>query len=362
MMLSARRIAGSVAAATLTLGTVAGLGAVAPAADAAVSSVTGVDVSASQHPNGAAINWASVATTEKFAIVKATEGMSGNYDNPWFARDFDGAKAAGLVVGTYHFADPGLPATDDAVGEARHYYAVVKSRQGAGVLPPALDIEEAQGLTPAQLRTWVSSFLAESKRLFGRTPIVYTGPAFWDSAVASTSFGGNPLWIAHYTTATSPRLPSGWSSWKMWQYTSKASVSGIGHVVDRNYFNGTLAQLKAFAGGTATTPAPTRNGVCEAGEFCYYYNSFEAGSLSDHAPSQADYGATQPGCYEFKSAGNGQGVCVKNHAASVWNRTGKTVRVYFNSSYGGTSQAVAAGTKANLVTALKNQNASHRTV
>ncbi|MDO7869409.1 GH25 family lysozyme [Nocardioides jiangxiensis] len=360
MRITAHRLAGSLAAAALSLGTLAGIGATAPAAEAATSSVTGVDVSASQHPNGAAINWTSVATTEEFAIVKATEGMSGSYDNPWFGRDFDGAKAAGLVVGTYHFADPGLPAADDAVGEARHYYAVVKSRQGAGVLPPALDIEEAQGLTPAQLRTWVSSFLAESKRLFGRTPIVYTGPSFWDSAVGSTSYGGYPLWIAHYTTATSPRLPAGWTSWKMWQYTSKASVPGISHVVDRNYFNGTLTQLKSFASGTSTTPA--RNGVCEAGELCYYYNSYEAGSMSDHKASQADYGATQPTCYEFKTAGNGQGTCVKNHAASVWNRTGHTVRVYFNSSYGGAYQSVAAGAKVNLNSTLKNQNASHRTV
>ncbi|MEV0408598.1 peptidase inhibitor family I36 protein, partial [Actinoallomurus sp. NPDC050550] len=30
--------------------------------------------------------------------------------------------------------------------------------------------------------------------------------------------------------------------------------------------------------------------------------------------------------------------CVKNSAASVWNRSSKTVRVYFNSNYGGRYQ------------------------
>lgn len=358
MKLTLRRIAGPLATLALAAGAVTGVGeATAPAA-AATYAVTGVDVAAYQHPNGAAINWASVAQTEEFAIVKATEGLTGSYDNPWFARDFDGAKNAGLVVGTYHFADPGTPVVDDAVGEARHYWDVIKSRQGAGVLPPALDIEKAKGLTQAQLRSWVGNFMTEIKRLSGRTPILYTYPSFWDSSMATDSYAGYPLWIAHYGVS-SPRVPGGWTSWAMWQYTSTARVSGISGDVDRNYFNGTLTQLRSWANaGTTTTPA--RNSVCEAGELCYYYNSDLAGSMSDHPRSQADYGATQPTCYEFKTAGNGQGVCVKNNAASVWNRTGATVRVHFNTSYGGTYQSVAAGAKVNLNATLKNENASHR--
>ena len=47
--------------------------------------------------------------------------------------------------------------------------------------------------------------------------------------------------------------------------------------------------------------------------------SGEAGSISDFTASLDDYGATQPTCYEFKGAGAGKGVCVKNNAASVWN-------------------------------------------
>ncbi|WP_353650513.1 peptidase inhibitor family I36 protein [Nakamurella sp. A5-74] len=105
--------------------------------------------------------------------------------------------------------------------------------------------------------------------------------------------------------------------------------------------------------------ATARNGVCESGEFCYYYNSDNAGSVSDFSSSVPDLGATQPSCYDFKSSGAGQGVCVKNHAASVRNRTGGKVTVYFNSGYGGQSQTIASGADANLVTGLKNENASH---
>jgi peptidoglycan hydrolase-like amidase len=107
----------------------------------------------------------------------------------------------------------------------------------------------------------------------------------------------------------------------------------------------------AFAGG--------RDGRCDSGEFCYYFNSYQAGSVSDFTDSIDDYGTTHPSCYEFKGAGNGKGLCVKNNAASVWNRTSKTVRVYYNSNFAGPHQDFAPGVKANLNATLKNNNASH---
>jgi murein DD-endopeptidase MepM/ murein hydrolase activator NlpD len=110
--------------------------------------------------------------------------------------------------------------------------------------------------------------------------------------------------------------------------------------------------------GPAT--AAERNGTCQDGEFCYYYNSDNKGSVSDFSGSLADYGTTQPSCYDFKGAGNGKGVCVKNNAASVWNRSAKTVRVFFNSNYGGSYQDFAPGAKGNLNPTLKNNNASHQ--
>ncbi|MGW3605098.1 peptidase inhibitor family I36 protein [Micromonospora sp. NPDC005161] len=120
-----------------------------------------------------------------------------------------------------------------------------------------------------------------------------------------------------------------------------------------------LAMTTSILAVASPAQAASRDGVCDSGEFCYYYNSGYAGSISDFTGSIDDYGTTQPSCYEFKGAGNGQGLCVRNNAASVWNRTSKTVVVYFNSNYGGASQSFAAGAKANLNATLKNNNASH---
>ncbi|GAB2824858.1 hypothetical protein GCM10022221_23600 [Actinocorallia aurea] len=126
----------------------------------------------------------------------------------------------------------------------------------------------------------------------------------------------------------------------------------------------TVTALFAVGLGVVVTATPAladaRNGVCEDGEFCYYYNSDNAGSVSDFTSSLGNYGTTQPDCYEFKGAGAGQGQCIKNDAASVWNRSDQTVTVYFNSNYAGSSQSFAPGAKGNLNATLKNNNASHQ--
>ncbi|MFC4010009.1 SpoIID/LytB domain-containing protein [Nonomuraea purpurea] len=122
----------------------------------------------------------------------------------------------------------------------------------------------------------------------------------------------------------------------------------------------------ALGGTVLATASPAlaadRDGVCQTGEFCYYFNSNNQGSVSDFTGSVSDYSTAQPSCYDFKGAGAGKGKCIKNSAASVWNRSSKTVRVYFNSGYSGTYQDFAAGAKGNLNATLKNQNASHQFV
>ena len=129
-----------------------------------------------------------------------------------------------------------------------------------------------------------------------------------------------------------------------------------------------ITRVLATAGVTAAallsvvTPAhaAARDGRCDDGEFCYYYNSNNQGSISDFTGSVSDYGTSQPSCYDFKSPGSGQHQCIKNNAASVWNRSSVPVTVYFNSGYDGSSDVIGKGYKGNLKSTLYNENASHR--
>lgn len=126
-----------------------------------------------------------------------------------------------------------------------------------------------------------------------------------------------------------------------------------------------LAAATLVAAGSMIATAPSaeaatpRNGVCEAGEVCFYYNSNYAGSVSDFTTSVANYGTDLATCYVFKGAGAGNGLCIKNNVASVRNLSKSPVTVYYNSNYGGASQTIAAGASANLNATLKNNNASH---
>ena len=122
-----------------------------------------------------------------------------------------------------------------------------------------------------------------------------------------------------------------------------------------------------LAGALATGPALTaanaagpRDGSCDPGEFCLYYNSGNKGSVSDFTGSIDNYGDKQPGCYEFRGPGDGKGQCVKNNAASVENRMDQPVTVYFNSGHKGASQTIAPGAKEQLRPGIYNENASHK--
>ncbi|MEX5721664.1 phospholipase A2 [Geodermatophilus maliterrae] len=124
------------------------------------------------------------------------------------------------------------------------------------------------------------------------------------------------------------------------------------------------AVLTMLTPTAASAAGPSRNGECQEQELCMFHNSNVQGSVSDFTPEQLsipDYGSEQPTCYEFKGPGNGIEECIKNNVASVWNRTGKTINIYYNSNYndGVAVQVVQPGFKGNLNAKLKNNNASH---
>ncbi len=234
----------------LTTASLAALAALlAPALPAsAAGTIVGVDVS---HYQGSP-TWSTVkASGQMFAITKATEGQT--YTDTTFSANYSGIAATGMIRGAYHFARPDTGA-NDAVLEADHFIAVAGTFAGAGKLAPVLDLEANGGLSSSALITWTHDFLNEVQRLTGRTPIIYTGPSFWQTSMAnSTAFTTYPLWIAHYTTASSPTIPGGWANYTFWQYTSSATIDGISGSVDHNRFRGTSAALNALANSSGVT-------------------------------------------------------------------------------------------------------------
>ncbi len=205
---------------------------------------SGPDVSSHQHDNGELINWFAVkASGQDFAMVKATEGLS--YVNPYFVPDSIGMRVAGLARGSYHYADPGLPAAP----QAALFATITLGINGYGDLPPVLDLEQSGGLSPAALIAWTHRYLDTVQALTGRTPIIYTYPSFWRTRMANTTaFNRYPLWIADYNGKPAPGpLPGGWTRWTFWQYTDDARISGIVGPVDKNTYSGAQGSLRAYS-------------------------------------------------------------------------------------------------------------------
>ena len=249
-----RRIT-TVVAALVAVATMAGT---APA----WAALTGPDVSSWQHPKDAAINWQQVKNAgHNFAFIKATEGpgpRNGNtwYTNPYFAQDWRQVGAVGLTRGAYHYAQPMQPVATTALEQARYYVSVTGTMHGDHDLPPVLDFEESNGLSPSDLGTWARTWLQEVQRLTGRRPMIYTYLNFWKVQMANTTgLSEYKLWFARYTNDPSQTTPpGGWQTWTFWQYTASATVPGIpGGNVDLSRYCCSVSNLRALAYGSGAS-------------------------------------------------------------------------------------------------------------
>ncbi|MFJ6573665.1 GH25 family lysozyme [Streptomyces sp. NPDC091292] len=142
-----------------------------------------------------------------FVFVKATEGSS--YINPRQTVQAKQARDAGCVVGFYHFLWPG-----NLKAQAAYFveHAVSKAHDLL-----AVDWEWTGEHTRAS-NAEKDSFLREVKRLRPHHRVLlYTNRDFWLN-VDTTSYAGDGLWIADYTTAGKPRIQADWT---IHQYTDQ---------------------------------------------------------------------------------------------------------------------------------------------
>ncbi len=212
------------------------------AAATTVPGIQGMDVSGWQK----AVDWpAAWRNGARFAIVKATEGTS--FRNTWFAQQYNGSAAVGMIRGAYHFALPGR-----VTAQAQADFFV--NNGGAWTpdgrtLPPSLDIEynpygsnTCYGFSQAQMVAWVKAFVDRVYQRTGRHAMIYSTRDWWSQCTGnSAAFSANPLWLARYA-ATPGRMPAGWKAQTIWQYAWYGRFPG-----DQNVFNGSMAGLQALA-------------------------------------------------------------------------------------------------------------------
>jgi lysozyme len=192
------------------------------------------------HHNGL-VDLAKAASSGVQGIIhKATQGWK--YADPMYPVNRKAALNQGLMWGAYHF---GVGA--DGVEQADFFLSTVDPDDNtllvldfeANTADSSMDLIEAR------------AFVTHIQQNTGRWPGLYGGQYLKELlGTASDPVLSNCwLWLAQYgPTAV---LPPGWDEWTMWQYTDGLVgpdphvVPGVGNC-DRDFFNGTAADLKAF--------------------------------------------------------------------------------------------------------------------
>ena len=171
-----------------------------------------MDVSAHQ----GRIDWAAVADDGiEFAYVKATEG--GDFVDERFEANWEGAEAAGLDLGAYHFFTLCTPGDV----QARHFLAVAPPERGA--LPPAVDLELAGNCSARPPQRAVGNelgrFLLHVEEAWGTDAVLYVGEDFEEQYPGRAGLG-RPLWLRRFLLRPS-------EDWWIWQLHGRALIDGI---------------------------------------------------------------------------------------------------------------------------------------
>lgn len=191
----------------------------------------GIDISNHQatasREAGTPIDWLAVARDGiRYCWCKATEGPG--FRDAYLVALINGARAAGIPAGAYHFARPG-----DPVQQARWFasHAKLADSFARDALRPMLDVEDT-GVDDA----WIAAWLKEFRAITGvRRVIVYANAYFWSVRLKPDRWIDEDilLWIADYN-GDPGRLRWNHPQLALHQHTETGRVVGFPSNVDKN--------------------------------------------------------------------------------------------------------------------------------
>ncbi|KAB2700432.1 glycoside hydrolase family 25 protein [Ochrobactrum sp. Kaboul] len=196
--------------------------------------VHGVDVSRWQGD----IDWPKLRTQgANFAYIKATDG--GDHLDPMFRKNWREAKEAGIKRGAYHFFYWCRVASEQADWFIRNV------PKDPDALPPVIDVEWngdsacRRRPSPQQVREKMQVFMDKLERHYGKRPVIYTAPDFYDDNLKG-AFNDYPFWlraVAQHPSKVYPGRP-----WLFWQYSGSGLSQGVSNKIDLNVFHGSEAE------------------------------------------------------------------------------------------------------------------------
>ena len=182
-------------------------------------------------------------------ICKATEGTG--YVNPFCDEHYQSAKAAGKLLGVYHYASGGNPEA-----EAEFFINNIQGYLHEAIL--VLDWESGDNAAWGD-SSWAARFCGHVVALTGINPMIYVQRSAANQCVGLGDYG---IWLAEYPDYAL----RGWNDYvapnysgdyAMHQFTSSGNISGWSDVLDLSLFFGDANAWLAYAGATGqSVPVP----------------------------------------------------------------------------------------------------------
>jgi lysozyme len=183
------------------------------------------------------IHWNEIDSIEHkfplhFVLIRATAGndkQDSQFDSNW-----KGAKERHFIRGAYHYYRP----NENSIEQAENFIKTVTLRKGD--LPPVLDIEKLpKDQSIDSLKVGLKRWLKKIDAHYKVRPIIYTGERYYEDFLKE-EFEGYTFWVANYNFFVEDIK----DDWLFWQFTEKATLSGINERVDLNIYNGTPKMLE----------------------------------------------------------------------------------------------------------------------
>lgn len=185
---------------------------------------------------------AAFADGIKFMSTKVSDGINGL--DPTRFDHINAARAAGLLVGAFHFYRPGM----DGTAQAENF---IKN------CPPNLDwycfdFEDHGSISVDQQLKEAKDFLDAiyASDQISKDPWIYLSSNFADELGNPSWLANYRLWLANYNPKSSRHfyVPKPWDKYTIWQNAEDGQCAGLqdGHSVDTDVFDGSLDELKAL--------------------------------------------------------------------------------------------------------------------
>jgi GH25 family lysozyme M1 (1,4-beta-N-acetylmuramidase) len=190
-----------------------------------------IDISFWQPP--LTIDYDKLADQVDGVIIRAAYGTG---EDTKFDQHYLELSARGVPVGAYHY----LIGSQSMSKQASAFNEITAGKELK--LGRWMDVEDTRSGT----RLYLNQVLEYAALMPDMG--IYTSRSKWHEIMGGMYLTDRKLWVAHYTTASAPLMPVGFSSYWLWQYSSTGKLDGYNGNLDMNRFGGSEQEWLAWIG------------------------------------------------------------------------------------------------------------------